>query len=59
MMEIKPKNSGPMADWANECTEEITPLRTTKVPDNDQAVGQDDQEHIPHLEHIPLFLDHD
>ncbi len=29
---IKPKKSGPMADCAKECTDEITPLRTMNVP---------------------------
>ena len=29
---IKTKNSGPIALWANECTEESTPERVRNVP---------------------------
>ncbi len=29
---MKAKNIGPMADWANECTDESTPERVRNVP---------------------------
>ncbi len=32
MITMKPKNSGPMADWAKAWTDEMTPLRTMNVP---------------------------
>jgi hypothetical protein len=32
MMPRKPKKSGPTADWAKLCTDEMTPLRTINVP---------------------------
>ncbi len=32
MKTTKPKKNGPMADWAKEWTEEMTPLRTMNVP---------------------------
>ena len=55
----KPKKNGPIVDWAKECTDVSTPLRTTKVPKMDSANVTIGQRQGPHFEHPAPFLHHD
>ena len=52
------KNHASRVSSPNACTDWTTPERVRNVPKMVRKNVEDDQRHVPDLQHAPLFLDH-